>query len=118
MTHGDICSAHPQLFQLLVAAFSVERAFATLEVGLQSNVGLKSSKVRNFNSLVAEEFYDAGKSIYSNDSYQAYVDAEYCGGQEDGDSPESEAYRKEIRPGTGISIRHALQLLPHPLPRH
>ena len=102
--HGDICSAHPQLFQLLVAAFSVERAFSTLEVGLQSNVGLRSSGVKNFNSLIAEEFYVADDSLYSDNSYQAYVDAEFCGGQEPDSNgnitAQPEAYRKEIRPGT------------------
>ena len=96
---GKICSEYSQLFQMLVASFSVERAFKTVEVGLQSNVGLKSRGITNFNSLVAEEYYEAADSGFINGSYQAYIDAEFCGGQEDGVKRE-EAYRKEILPGT------------------
>ena len=97
---GKLCTTHSQLFQLLVASFSVERAFKTIEVGLQSNVGLRSSGITNFNSLVAEEYYESGARNIQDGSYQAYIDAEFCGGQEDGDSPEEEAYRKEIQPGS------------------
>ena len=52
---ATLCSESSQLFQMLVGAFSVERAFKTLEVGLQSNVSLRSSGVVNFNSLVAKK---------------------------------------------------------------
>ena len=107
---GKLCSKNSQLFQLLVAAFSVERAFKTIEVGLQSNVGLKTSGVTNFNSLVAERAYISDEQGGSDDegipdySYQAYIDAEFCGGQEPDDNgdmeAQDEAYRKEILPGT------------------
>ena len=101
---GKLCSEYSQLFQMLVASFSVERAFKTVEVGLQSNVGLKSRGITNFNSLVAEEYYRGIVSSSVEDgSYQAYIDAEFCGGQdfEDADEGESEdSYRKEILPGT------------------
>ena len=102
---GKLCSQSSQLFELLVGAFSVERAFKTIEVGLQSNVGLRSSGITNFNSLVAEESYegglgDPGEEKIKDDSYQAYINAEFCGGQNDEDDAESEAYRKEILPGT------------------
>jgi hypothetical protein len=95
--NGVICSEYSQMFRLIVGAFSVERAFKVLEVGLQSNIGLKSSSITNFNSLIAEAEYAGDNCEYG--SYQAYVDAEFCGGQDDGGS-ENESYRKEIRPGT------------------
>ena len=94
--NGTLCSESSQLFQLLVASFSVERACKTIEVGLQSNVGLKSSGITNFNSLVTEELYSGYERIL-NGSYLAYVDAEFCGGADDGKSGD---YRKEILPGT------------------
>ena len=97
---GVICSKYAQLYQLLVGSFSVERAFKTIEVGLQSNVALKSSGIPNFNSLVTREDKITGIDDVPNNSYQAYIDSEYCGGIEgnDGDSKEN-AYRKEIIAG-------------------
>ena len=99
---ATLCTRSSQLFRLLVGAFSVERAFSTLEVGLQSNVGLRSSGVTNFNSLVTEEDFkgsneDGGGVPTEDDSYQAYVDAVYCGGVDDGDNGD---YRREVKPGT------------------
>ena len=96
---GTVCSASSQIFQLLVASFSVERAFSTIEVGLQSNVGLKSSGITNFNSLVAEDDGVTGADRVPDDSYQSYIDAEFCGGQ-DGNNSGNDEYRREIRPGT------------------
>ena len=97
---GKICSEYSQLFQLLVASFSVERAFTVIEVGLQSNVGLKSSSITNFNSLVAREDKNSGDSDIPDNSYQAYIDAEFCGGDDSFPSEsKEESYRKEILPG-------------------
>ena len=50
---SSICSEHSQLFRMLVGAFSVERAFKKIEVGLQSNISLRSQGITNFNSLVS-----------------------------------------------------------------
>ena len=94
----SICSDRSQLFRMLVGSFSVERAFKTLEVGLHSNVGLKSSGVTNFNSLVSRDNFDRDDGVPTlDDSYQAYVDAVYCGGLDDGDNGGD--YRREVTPG-------------------
>ena len=101
---GTLCSKSSQMFRMLVGAFSVERAFQVIEVGLQSNVGLKTSGIVNFNSLEALEFKYACIRGVEDGSYLAYVSAEYCGGQDgDGDcdmDAQDEAYRKDIRTGT------------------
>ena len=98
---STICSEYSQLFRLLVGAFSVERAFETIEVGLQSNVRLQSSGVTNFNSLVTEEEFDGDEGVPTVDgSYQAFLDAVYCSGLDDGDSTDGDAYRRDIKAGT------------------
>ena len=103
---STICSEYSQLFRLLVGAFSVERAFKTVEVGLHSNVRLQSSGVTNFNSLVTEEEYQAPDGITSPDgptmdnTYQAFLDAVYCSGLGDGISTTGDTYRRDIKPGT------------------
>ncbi len=98
---ATICSEHSQLFRLMVGAFSVERAFKAVEVGLHSNVRLQSSGVMNFNSLVTVDYFDGQSGVPSLDgSYQAYIDAVYCSGLDDGDSTDDDSYRKDVRPGT------------------
>ena len=98
---STICSEYSQLFRLLVGAFSVERAFETIEVGLQSNVRLQSSGVTNFNSLVTEQWFEGDEGVPTPDgSYQAFLDAVFCSGLDDGDSTDGDAYRRDIRPGT------------------
>ena len=98
--NATICSEDSQLFRMLVGAFSVERAFKTIEVGLQSNVSLRSSGITNFNSLVAEKDYDINYlSVGRENSYQAYVDTEFCGGLPAKDSSDGK-YRMDIQPGT------------------
>ena len=98
---STICSEYSQLFRLLVGAFSVERAFETIEVGLQSNVRLQSSSVTNFNSLVTEEVFDGDEGVPTLDgSYQAFLDAVFCSGLDDGGDTDGDAYRRDIRPGT------------------
>ena len=101
---GTICSKSSQMFRMLTGAFSVERAFKVVEVGLQSNVGLKSSGITNFNSLVAQEYKQSCIPSVEDGSYLAYVSAEFCGGQDGDDqckmTAEQKAYRKEIRAGT------------------
>ena len=82
------------MMQVSIASFALERAARTIEVGFKSVLGIKSSGIANFNSLVIPPAYEGE---YPN--YQEYVDAEFCGGQEDGDSPEDESYRKEILTG-------------------
>ena len=99
---GKLCSEYSQIFKLLVAAFSVERAFNTIEVGLHSNVGLSTSGSVNFNSLITREYHESGTEDDGpgvvDGSYRAYVDAEYCGGMPDG-GEDTETYRKEIKAG-------------------
>ena len=96
-----LCSEYSQLFRLLVGAFSVERAFKTIEVGLHSNVGLKSSGVTNFNSLITDKYFDKDKADsgvpIEDGSYQAFIDAVNCGGAKDGEEGE---FRRTIKPGT------------------
>ena len=94
-----LCSEYSQLFRMLVGSFSVERAFKTIEVGLQSNVGLRSSGVTNFNSLLSEDDFDGNGGVPTEDaSYQAYVDAVFCGGLDDGEN--NGDYRRDVQPGT------------------
>ena len=81
------------LLQMSIGSFALERSARTIEIGFKSVLGIKSSGIANFNSLVVPPEYDG----YPN--YQEYVDAEFCGGQEDGDSAEDESYRKEILAG-------------------
>ena len=120
----SVCSRQSQLFRLLVASFSVERAFKTLEVGLQSNVGLRSSGITNFNSLVTEDFYAGSSGVPSvNNSYQAYIDAEFCGKKDDGGMDTASKLSEQTHTAKTstwnvLRSRHALQLLPHSLPRH
>ena len=102
---GTLCSKSSQMFRMLVGAFSVERAFQVIEVGLQSNVGLKTSGIVNFNSLETLEFKYACIPSVEDGSYLAYVSAEYCGGQDGGGNcddmkGQDESYRKDIRAGT------------------
>ena len=109
-THNKtLCSTNAQLFRLLVGAFSVERAFKTLEVGFQSNVGLRTSNVTNFNSLITRRNAEGDDGVRTLDgSYQAYVDTEYVGGiqasdgdaYESDDGPNGDIYRTEIQAGT------------------
>ncbi len=98
---ATICSEHSQLFRLMVGAFSVERAFKAVEVGLHSNVRLQSSGVTNFNSLVTVDWFKGQSGVPSLDgSYQAYIDAVYCSGLDDSESTDDDSYRKDVRPGT------------------
>ena len=77
-----------------IASFALERSARTIEIGFRSRLGIKSSGIANFNSLNIPPEYQG-----TYDQYQEYVDAEFCGGQEDGDDPEDESYRKEIQAG-------------------
>ena len=94
---GVIASSYSHCFRLSVAAFSVERPCYIVEVGLRSNLQLKTSGISNFNSLVAREAKNGNR--VPDTSYQAYVDAEYCGGMSDGEDTDSDTYRKEIKAG-------------------
>ncbi len=94
---GSLATKTAQIFKIAIGSFSIERPARVIEVGIKSSVGTKVGGLINFNSLVAKKEYDSG---YCPDgSYQAYVDAEYCGGQDDG-VPRDESYRSEITPGT------------------
>ena len=94
---GRLGSETSHAFRLSVGAFSIERPAYVIEVGFRSNLQVASSGVANFNSLVARE-YKNGQKLPSG-TYQAYVDAEFCGGMDDGDSTDDDTYRKEITPG-------------------
>ena len=82
------------MMQVSIASFALERAARTIEIGFRSTLGVKSSGIANFNTLVIPPEY---QGQYRN--YQEYVDSEFCGGQEGGDDPEDSAYRKEIIAG-------------------
>ena len=94
---GVIASAHSHLFKLSVGAFSVERPARAIEIGFRSNLSVRSSGITNFNSLVTRDDFEGNK--VPDDSYQAYIDAEFCGGMEDGEDTDGDTYRKEILPG-------------------
>ena len=95
---GVIASQYSQMFRLAVAAFSVERPAYVIEVGLRSNLQLRSSGITNFNSLISS-IYDEGFRV-PNGSYQSFVDARYCAGLEDGgDKPLNKAWRQTIKAG-------------------
>ena len=97
---ATICSEKSQLFRMLIGAFSVERAFETIEVGLQSNVSLRSSGITNFNSLITKEDYGEDFTDFGEPySYQSYIDSEFCGGLPVDNSSGGD-YRKDIQPGT------------------
>lgn len=87
------------LLRCAIASFTLERAAKTIEIGFKSRVGMKSNGIANFNSLKVPPRYEG-----EYDQYQEYVDAEFCGGQESGDSSEEEAYRKEILAGKYTSF--------------
>ncbi len=97
---GVIATSHSHIMRIAIASFSLERAARVIEVGIKSSLGIRSNGIINFNSLETKRNY-AGYEVPDN-SYQAYVDAEYCGGQDDGDV-EAESYRSEIVPGTYTS---------------
>ena len=82
-----------------IASFTLERAAKTIEIGFKSRLGIKSNGIANFNSL---KIPDAYQGEYSK--YQEYIDSEFCGGQEDGDDPQENAYRKEIIAGRYTSF--------------
>ena len=94
---GVLGSASSHAFRLSVGAFSIERPAYVVEVGFRSNLSVSSSGIANFNSLETVEEYTG--SQVPKGSYQAYVDAEYCGGQEDGIPNSKDTYRKEVTPG-------------------
>ena len=96
---GTYASTHGQIFRLAMGGFSIERAAQVIEVGLRSAVGLKSSNIAHFNSLEKGDDKRGDDGI-PDDSYQAWVDAEYVGGVEGGPQrPMEEAYRVEVTPG-------------------
>ena len=97
---GVIASEYSHAFKLAVAAFSVERPAHTVEVGLRSNLQLRSSGIPNFNSLVTQDTgWDTAGNRVPDTSYQAFVDSEFCGGMKDGEDTSSNTYRKRIEAG-------------------
>lgn len=98
-TTGKLGTTTSHLLKINVAAFSTERACRIIEVGFRSRLGLSISGIANFNSLRKDADKEAHIGYPAN-SYQAYVDAENCGGQNDGDNPEVKSYRRQIQPGT------------------
>jgi hypothetical protein len=100
---GALATQAAQIFKIAIGSFSIERPARVIEVGIKSTVGIKANGLINFNSLKTEEDYDG--TLCPDDSYQAYVDAEYCGGQDDG-IPQLESYRSEISPGTYSSAEN------------
>ena len=92
-----LASEYSHCFRLSVGAFSVERPAIAIEVGFRSSLQVKSSGIANFNSLIAQTQVDGDK--VPDNSYQAYVDAEYCGGLTDGGDTDGDTYRKDITPG-------------------
>ncbi len=92
--NGRTATESSHLLQTAIASFSLERPARTIEIGFKSVLGLKSSGIANFNSLTIPSNYSG-----EYDQYQEYVDSEFCGGQEDGDDPEDDSYRKEILAG-------------------
>jgi hypothetical protein len=96
-SQGTLATKSSQIFKIAIGSFSIERPARVIEVGIKSSLGLKTNGLVNFNSLKTEGDYNGTQC--PDGSYQAYVDAEYCGGQDDG-IPRKESYRSEITPGT------------------
>ena len=96
---GRLATTHSHLLKTTTASFSIERACSTIEVGFKSVLNVRTSNIVHFNSLVTEENYDSNnENYYRNNSYQAYVDASFCGGLEDGETSD-DTYRQTIIPG-------------------
>lgn len=93
-SNGKTATESSHLLQTAIASFALERPARTIEIGFKSALGVKSSGIANFNSLTIPSSYSG-----EYDQYQEYVDSEFCGGQENGDNPKDESYRKEILPG-------------------
>ncbi len=93
---GALATRAAQIFKIAIGSFSIERPARVIEVGIKSTVGAKASGLINFNSLKTEEDYNG--DFCPDGSYQAYVDAEYVGGSDDGVARD-ESYRSEISPG-------------------
>lgn len=105
---GVIGSAYSHGFRLSVGALCVERPARIIEVGFRSNLSVKSSGIAAFNSFIAREQKAGDK--YPSGSYQAYVDAEFCGGLSGSDNDTQEnTYRKEIQPAkyTASDVRYS-----------
>ena len=95
---GVIGSAYSHAFRLSVGALCIERPSRTIEIGFRSNLSVKSSGIAAFSGLITREFKAGDK--YPSGSYQAYVDAEFCGGMSGSDNDTNDStYRKDIQPG-------------------
>ena len=104
---GVIASEYSHAFKLSVAAFSVERPAHIIEVGLRSNLQVRSSGIANFSSLkmLTDDWYFQGNRV-PDDSYQTYVDSRYCGGLGPNDpqnKTNDNTFRQIIEPGSYTS---------------
>jgi hypothetical protein len=99
---GKLATETSHIFRVSVGAVALERAARVIEIGFRSTLGVKSSSITNFNGLEARERFNgtsSGDVQVEDGSYQAYVDAEYCGGMDDGEDTDDDTYRNEIIAG-------------------
>ena len=104
---GVLATTHSHIFRLAVGSFTVERPSIAIELGIESQLGVKSSGITNFNSLVAREYdegsfdetsfgLDSGPFQIVDGSWQAYVNAEFTGGHAPGSDEEVEWQQKNL----------------------
>ena len=102
VVQGKLATETSHIFRVSVGAVALERAARVIEIGFRSTLGIKSSGITNFNGLEARERFNGDSSDdvqVADGSYQAYVDAEYCGGMDDGEDTNDDTYRNEIIAG-------------------
>ena len=96
---GELATTSSHIFRLAVGSFTVERPSIAIELGIESQLGVKSSGITNFNSLVSRKYYagsfepttfnfEGGAYEIKDGSWQAYVNTEYTGGRPIGTSQE------------------------------
>ena len=98
--NGVLGTTHSHIFRVAVGSFTVERPSIAIELGIESQLGVRSSGITNFNSLVARDNWKGvfettkfGDDYELQDySWQAFVNAEYIGGTE---------------PGSGKSVKYS-----------
>ena len=103
---GELATTSSHIFRLAVGSFTVERPSIAIELGIESQLGIRSSGITNFNSLVPVNYEEGnfGPSMYFGDgpyavysgSWQAYVNAEFTGGKAPGSSESVEYSQKNL----------------------
>ena len=104
--NGVLATTHSHIFRIAVGSFTVERPSIAIELGIESQLGVKSSGITNFNSLVIRDcydgvfddttFFDSGPYQIKDCSWQAFVNAEFTGAQEVGSDEDVKWQQKNL----------------------